>query len=72
MRVEDDLITRLDTKCKENKAQRTSYLNMAKKHAGDSLSYESYLQKAETVDMSFCKTAQKDKEIIKKSRGNGK
>jgi hypothetical protein len=43
MRVEDDLITRLDTKCKENKAQRTSYLNMAKKHAGDSLSYESYL-----------------------------
>jgi hypothetical protein len=61
-------MSRLDVKCKENKKQRSSYLNIAKQHADDSTSYESYLKKAENVDMSFCKTLQKDKEIVNKSR----
>jgi hypothetical protein len=72
MKVEDDLINRLESKCKENKQSRSSFLGMAKKYADDSKTYEQYLKKAEDVDMSFCTTLKKDKEIIQKSRGRSK
>lgn len=72
MKVEDDLISRLESKCKENKQSRSSFLSMAKKYADDSNTYEQYLKKAEAVDMSYCTTLKKDKEIIQKARGRSR
>lgn len=43
-------------------------MNMAKRYASNENAYEMYLQKAEEVDMSFCKTLKKDMEIINQSR----
>ena len=45
---------------------------MAKKYADDSNTYEQYLKKAEAVDMSYCTTLKKDKEIIQKARGRSR
>ena len=39
-------------------------MNMAKRYASNNDAYEMYLSKAEEVDMSFCTTLKKDKEII--------
>ena len=62
--MEDDLIRRLDKKCDESKKSRQQFINMSKRYASNQDAYEMYLQKAEEVDMSFCKTLKKDQEII--------
>ena len=56
VRVEDDLIYRLNAKCEESKTQKQQFQNMAKRYQQNDDAYQLYSEKAESVDMSFCQT----------------
>lgn len=59
------MIRQLDKKCSEAKKQRQSYINQAKRYSSNPDAYDMYLQKAEEVDMSYCKTLHQDIEALK-------
>eukprot|EP00356_Strombidium_inclinatum_P012475 CAMPEP_0170481602 /NCGR_PEP_ID=MMETSP0208-20121228/1983_1 /TAXON_ID=197538 /ORGANISM="Strombidium inclinatum, Strain S3" /LENGTH=345 /DNA_ID=CAMNT_0010754337 /DNA_START=14 /DNA_END=1057 /DNA_ORIENTATION=+ len=53
-RVEDEVVKRLDKKCREQTRERQSLINKAKKFSHKPEAYDMYMDKAEEVDMSFC------------------
>lgn len=58
--MEDEVIRRLDSKCSESKRERQSYINQAKKYSSNQEMYNMYLNKAEEVDMNYCKKYKDD------------
>ena len=52
----------LERQCNASKQKRSAYLQQHKRSAdSDPIKAESYLEKAEKIDMSFCTTLKQDK-----------
>ena len=55
----------LERQCNASKQKRSAYLQQHKRSAdSDPIKAESYLEKAEKIDMSFCTTLKQDKQTI--------
>ncbi len=65
--MEDEVIRRLDSKCSESKRERQSFVNQAKKYASNKEMYNMYINKAEEVDLNFCKKYKDDLEILRRA-----
>ena len=68
IKVEDDLIQRLNGKCEESKTNKQQFESMAKRYQTNENAYDFYTKKAEEVDMSFCQTLETNLEILEKTR----
>ena len=64
-KVEDDTLRTLERQCNAAKQKRSAYIQSSKRAANsDPEKANSYLEKAERIDMSYCTTLKLDKETI--------
>ena len=64
-KVEGDIIKRYETACDDAKKLRSSHISSSKKYSDDSIAYESFLQKAEAVDLSSCAQLKEYRKVVK-------
>lgn len=65
VKVEEDTLRTLERQCNAAKQKRSAYLQQSKRTSDtDREKSDSYLEKAERIDMSFCTTLKKDKETL--------
>ncbi len=67
-RVDDEVVRRLEKKCKEQSRERQSLINKAKKFSHKPEAYDMYMDKAEEVDMTFCQTHKDSKKTLQEAR----